>query len=117
MVYKAKFKVNRRGLHKVQSDHPLFIKSDHDDTTMIVIYVDDIIIAGSSETRNNKAKNILKSHFDMKDLGKLRYFLGLEIIQSNKRIFMNKKKYILDLLREIDWGKRHRYPNGSGASI
>lgn len=47
-----------------------------------------------------EAKETLKKNFDMKDLGKLCYFLWLEITQSSKRIIMHQKKYVLDLLRE-----------------
>jgi hypothetical protein len=42
----------------------------------------------------------LKNEFDIKDLGKLSYFLGIEIAYSNKGLFLSQRKYTLDLLKE-----------------
>ena len=43
----------------------------------------------------------LKENFDIKDLGKLKYFLGIKIAHSNKGLFLSQIKYTLDLLKEI----------------
>ncbi|GKD03516.1 ribonuclease H-like domain-containing protein [Tanacetum coccineum] len=40
-----------------------------------------------------------------KDLGKLKYFLGIEVVDINKGICLNQRNYILDLLSEYDWEK------------
>ncbi|XP_021754912.1 uncharacterized protein LOC110720212 [Chenopodium quinoa] len=53
-------------------------------------------------------KTLLSSHFHMKDLGPLRYFLGLEIDHTNQGIFISQKKYITDVLR--DEGLLHAKP-------
>ncbi len=53
---------------------------------VIVIYVDDLIIIGNSDADISDLKKLLKQKFEMKDLGKLRYFLGIEVIKSPKRI-------------------------------
>ena len=45
-------------------------------------------------------KACLAKEFEMKDLGPLRYFLGIEVARSNKGIFISQRKYILDLLEE-----------------
>lgn len=62
----------------------------------LIIYVDDIII-----TRNDEEISSLQEHltieFEMKNLGSLKYFLGIEVAQSNQGIFLSQKKYILDL--------------------
>lgn len=70
---KLSSKLIEEGFTRYTTDHSLFINSDHHDTTVIVVYVDDIIIAGNSETKINRAKDIMKEYFDMKDLGKLWY--------------------------------------------
>jgi Reverse transcriptase (RNA-dependent DNA polymerase) len=44
----------------------------------------------------------LKNEFDIKDLCTLSYFLGIEIARSSKGLFLSQKKYVLDLLKEID---------------
>nr|KYP41329.1 Copia protein [Cajanus cajan] len=45
-------------------------------------------------------KEKLATQFEMKDIGKLRYFLGIEVVYSKKGIFISQKKYVLDLLKE-----------------
>jgi hypothetical protein len=51
---------------------------------VIVIHVDDLIITGDSDANIFDLKKLLKQKFKMKDLGKLCYFLNIEIIQSPK---------------------------------
>ena len=46
-------------------------------------------------------KEKLFQEFEMKDLGRLKYFLGIEVLRSNKGIFISQRKYVLDLLTEI----------------
>lgn len=50
----------------------------------------------------NKTKKFLNSQFKMKDLGELRYFLGIEVDRSDQGIFLSQKKYITDLLQEYN---------------
>ncbi len=58
-------------------------KTDHG-IVVIVIYVDDLIIIGDSDVDIFDLKKLLKQKFKMKDLGELRYFLNIEVIQSPK---------------------------------
>jgi len=46
-------------------------------------------------------KQLLNTHLRMKDLGDLRYFLGLEVVRSKQGIFISQMKYVLDLLQEV----------------
>jgi len=62
-------------------------KTDHG-IVVIVIYVDDLIIIGDSDVDIFDLKKLLKQKFEMKDLGKLHYFLGIEVIQSLKGIWL-----------------------------
>ncbi|GKE18165.1 ribonuclease H-like domain-containing protein [Tanacetum coccineum] len=66
----------------------------------LLIYVDDIIITGNSVSEIEKFKVFLKSKFMIKDLGKLKYFLGIEVVDTDKGIFLNQRKYVLDILSE-----------------
>jgi hypothetical protein len=50
------------------------------------VYVDDIILAGTSLVEIDRIKLILDNHFKIKDLGTLKYFLGLEVAQSREGI-------------------------------
>ncbi|KAJ9693611.1 hypothetical protein PVL29_009531 [Vitis rotundifolia] len=66
----------------------------------LVVYVDDIVITGSDQEGIQRLKQHLFNHFQIKDLGKLKYFLGLEIAQSSSGVVMSQRKYALDILEE-----------------
>ena len=67
----------------------------------LIVYVDDIVITGSDQDGIQKLKQHLFNHFQTKDLRKLKYFLGIEIAQSNSGMVMSQRKYVLDILEEI----------------
>ena len=64
------------------------------------MYVDDLLITGDSSLLIDQLKAHLRRWFQMKDLGELKYFLGLEVARSNKDIFLSQRKYVLDLLKD-----------------
>ena len=64
------------------------------------MYVDDIVITGDDMTNISSLKSFLHGQFHTKDLGMLKYFLGVEVMRSNHEIFLFKRKYVLDLLSE-----------------
>ncbi|GJS61155.1 ribonuclease H-like domain-containing protein [Tanacetum coccineum] len=68
----------------------------------LLVYVDDIIITGNNVYEIEKFKVYLKSKFMIKGLGKLKYFLSIEVIDTEKGICLNQRKYVLDLLSEYD---------------
>jgi hypothetical protein len=74
-------------------------KTDHG-IVIIIIYVDDLIITGDSHANIFDLKKRLKQKFKMKDLGELRYFLGIKVIQSPKRIWLLQRQYALNKLLE-----------------
>ncbi len=69
-------------------------KTDHG-IIVIVIYVDDLIITRDSDADISDLKKLLKQKFKMKDLGELRYFLGIEVIHSPKGIWLLQRQYAL----------------------
>ncbi|RVW94789.1 Retrovirus-related Pol polyprotein from transposon TNT 1-94 [Vitis vinifera] len=84
-----------------QSDHTLFIKRSHGGKiTVLIVYVDDIIVTGNDKEEISRFKTVLSKEFEIKDLGTLRYFLGMEVARSSKGIFVSQRKYTLDLLKE-----------------
>ncbi|RVW24952.1 Retrovirus-related Pol polyprotein from transposon RE1 [Vitis vinifera] len=58
----------------------------------LVVYVDDIVITGSDQNGIQKLKQHLFTHFQTKDLGKLKYFLGIEIAQSSSGVVLSQRK-------------------------
>ncbi|GJW49543.1 ribonuclease H-like domain-containing protein [Tanacetum coccineum] len=88
------------GFSQSKSDYSLYTKSDKGVFLALLVYVDDIIITGNSVSEIEKFKVFLKSKFMIKDLGKLKYFLGIEVVDTDKGICLNQRKYVLDLLSE-----------------
>ena len=66
----------------------------------MAVYVDDIIITGDDVEEIKFLKKSLRKAFEVKDVGPLRYFLGIEIVRSQKGIVLSQRKYVLDLLAE-----------------
>ena len=64
--------------------------------------MDDIVIIGSDQDGIQKLKQHLFTHFQTKDLGKLKYFLGIEIAQSSSSVVFSQRKYALNILEETD---------------
>ena len=62
--------------------------------------MDDIVIIGSDSKGISSLKSFFQSQFYTKDLGMVRYFLGIEVMLSKHEIFLSQWKYVLDLLSE-----------------
>ena len=88
------------GYHQNNANHTLFMKYCKDKITLLIIYVDDIVVTRDDKEKIAHLKRLLAQEFEIKDLSKLRYFLRTEVTRSDKEIFISQKKYILDLLEE-----------------
>lgn len=88
---------------KAPSDHSLFIKRTAESFTALIIYVDDIVLAGTSLSEFQSLKDTLQEAFGIKDLGTLKYFLGLEAAHSSKGIHLCQRQYCLDLLTDTSF--------------
>lgn len=82
------------GFTQSPADNTLFIKQDGSEFTVILIYVDDIMIVSNNEFKVQHLKDTLNANFKIKDIGDLRFFLGLDIARSSTRIFLCQRKYI-----------------------
>jgi Reverse transcriptase (RNA-dependent DNA polymerase) len=88
------------GYKKSNADSSMFTYVSDKGIVIILIYVDDLVITGSDQLGIDSLKVHLRTEFDIKDLGYLRYFLGIEIARSHKGLFLSQRKYVLDLLKE-----------------
>lgn len=79
-------------------NHTLFLKHCQGKITALVVYVDDIIITGDDTEGMARLQQQLAIDFEMKNLGGLKYFLGIEVARSKQGIFLAQWKYVLDLL-------------------
>ena len=68
----------------------------------MVVYVDDIVITDNDQDGITDLKQHLFKHFRTKDLGRLKYFLGIEVAQSRSGIVISQRKYALDILEETE---------------
>jgi hypothetical protein len=84
------------------ADPCVYIKIEAWHITIIVLYVDDLIIATSTTKALNDIKTKLHQRFKMKDLGELRYCLGIQIRHNTDTIQMGQQNYISDILKRFD---------------
>ena len=84
------------------ADHSVFYHHNSSGRCIyLVVYVDDIVITVNDQDGIQKLKQHLFTHFQTKDLGKLKYFLGIEIAQCSSGVVLSQRKYALDILEEI----------------
>ncbi|CAH9090143.1 unnamed protein product [Cuscuta epithymum] len=88
------------GFRQSRADHSLFIFQQGPITTFALIYVDDVILAGNNAPHISTVKGYLDTQFSIKDLGKLKYFLGIEVARSPDSFILSQRKYTLDILEE-----------------
>ncbi|GKC06580.1 retrovirus-related pol polyprotein from transposon TNT 1-94 [Tanacetum coccineum] len=81
-------------------DPTLFIRRDGKELLLVQIYVDDIIFAASTPELCDLFSKIMCSKFKMSMMGKISFFLGLQISQSPRGIFINQSKYALESLKK-----------------
>ena len=70
------------GYKSSNTDHTLFTKRKNGKFTALIVYVDDIVLTGNDTDEMKEIKRRLASEFQMKDLGKLKYFLGIEVFRA-----------------------------------
>ncbi|KAE9604737.1 putative RNA-directed DNA polymerase [Lupinus albus] len=88
------------GYSHSQADQALFTKSSATSFTSLLVYVDDMVLAGDNYAEIQAVKHFLDQTFKIKDLGTLRFFLGLEIARNPDGIHLNQRVYILSLLED-----------------
>lgn len=90
------------GFLSSKADSSLFIRFTKTSTIYILVYVDDILISGSSTTEVQQLITQLNATFSLKELGELNYFLGIEVLQNSTGFHLSQAKYISDLLKRVN---------------
>lgn len=94
--------LRRHGYSQGHVDHTMFYKHlTNGKFAILIMYVDDIILIGDDIGEMEKLKRVLVSEFEVKNLGFLRYFLGMDVARTTQGIVVCQRKYTLDLLEEI----------------
>lgn len=91
------------GFMKCTSEHGVYVKMMNQvDVLIICLYVDDLLITGTSLSGIEELKTSLKQEFEMSDLGTLTYFLGIEFVHTERGVLMHQKKYISEVLKRFN---------------
>ena len=89
------------GFLQSKSNYSVFTMVNKGSISILLIYVDDILIASNDVDAVNVFKQFLDNKFKLKDLGTLKYFLGLEVARTTKGLSLCQRKYTLEFLSEI----------------
>ena len=92
--------LSENGFVQSKFDYSLFTKRSGNVFLIMLVYVDDIVITGNDVNEIEKFKVFLKTKFQIKDLGKIKYFLGIEVLDNDKGVCLSQRKYCLELLHE-----------------
>ncbi|GAA0169997.1 transmembrane signal receptor [Lithospermum erythrorhizon] len=93
--------LNSCGFTRVYSDYSHFVFRKGPVRMHLLVYVDDLILSGNNSSTLVEFKLYLGRCVHMKDLGVLKYFLGVEVAWSPDGIFLSQHKYTLDIISEI----------------
>ncbi|KAG8498559.1 hypothetical protein CXB51_004875 [Gossypium anomalum] len=93
-----------------KTDGSLFIKKTENVLLYVLVYVDDIIIIGNHQASIDQFVIDLDTHFSLKDLGPLNYFLGIEVSPTLNGLFLSQRKYVLNLLRKAKMDQANGSP-------
>lgn len=91
----------KNGFKKCYCEHTLFVKIKGDNIIIVSIYVDDLIYMGNNTGMLEEFKETMKKEFAMTDLGVMKYFLGVEVVQDEAGIFICQKKYAEEILTKF----------------
>ncbi|KAM7489733.1 hypothetical protein LguiB_027217 [Lonicera macranthoides] len=90
------------GFDKSLSESTLYIKKVDDEILVVSLYVDDLLVTGSSKELIDKFKEEMKDVFEMTDLGRMTFFLGLQVNQKKNEIFLCQHKYAKEILKKFN---------------
>ncbi|GJX14057.1 ribonuclease H-like domain-containing protein [Tanacetum coccineum] len=90
----------KHGFKQSKFDYSLYVKQSGESFVALLVYVDDIVITGNNDKEIDEFKKFLSSKFLIKDLGKLKYFFGIEVLENDKGLCMTQRKYCLELLHK-----------------
>jgi hypothetical protein len=97
-----------KGFTRGQADRTLFIRNQGTHKLIAQIYVDDIIFGATLDSLAHEFSEEMKQEFEMSMIGELNYFLGLQVKQTFKGIFISQSKYAKDLVKRFGLdGKTH----------
>jgi len=88
-------------------DPCVYIKKDENNNIkcLLAVYVDYIIVAGTSEEVNSKTKSLIKENFEATGVGEVDYIIGIKFVKYKDGYFIHQKKYLEDILKKFEINK------------
>ena len=109
------------GASKCAGDHCIYALEHGASRMIIILYVDDLILATNSQELLSSTKQALSNKFSMKDLGEVHYFLGIQVIRNQKdtAIWLTQRSYIEQILKQynLDQSKAVATPSQVGDKL
>ncbi|XP_042472191.1 uncharacterized mitochondrial protein AtMg00810-like [Zingiber officinale] len=89
------------GFKRCTQEHAVYTRGEGEASILVGVYVDDLIVTGSSTEKINKFKQQMMTEFEMSDLGLLSYYLGIEVEQQKSRILHRQSAYAKKILSQF----------------
>ncbi|WCJ22400.1 Retrovirus-related Pol polyprotein from transposon RE1 [Euphorbia peplus] len=89
------------GFIKSIHDYCLFTRQKEGQFIVLIVYVDDVLISGTSNQQIKEVKQVFHKAFTIKDLGEAKFFLGIELARSSRGMLISQQKYIRDLITDM----------------
>ncbi|KAG6469829.1 hypothetical protein ZIOFF_070760 [Zingiber officinale] len=98
---KACWSLEELGFKKYTQEHAVYTRDEGEASILVGVYVDDLIVTGSSTEKINKFKQQMMTKFEMSDLGLLSYYLGIEVEQQKSQILLRQSAYAKKILSQF----------------
>ncbi len=94
--------LTKNGFTQNPADNCVYTKEKCDEKVILIVWVDDLIIAANSESVLESVKGMLTERFKMKDMGRLKYFLSIDFEQTDGLVKMSQERYVRKILDRFD---------------
>lgn len=94
--------LTENGFIQNPADNCVYTKEKQDEKVILIVWVDDLIIAANSESVLESVKRMLTERFKMKDMGRLKHFLGIDFEQVEGLVKMSQERYVRKILDRFD---------------
>ena len=91
------------GFKRSSNEATLYVKEDAIDLLIVSVYVDDILVTGSKSDKIEEFKDGMKTSFEISDLGRMSYFLGMEVVQSEQGFLFIKRNMLKNFWSSFVW--------------
>ena len=106
-----------RGFKRGYADQTLFVKNDEDYLLVAQVYVDDIVVGATIDDRAIEFSEEMKKEFEMSMVGELTFFLGLQVKQKKKGIFVSQEKYARNIVKKFGLDSKKHASTPMSSSI